>query len=73
MRGRVGWRCTGGWGGNAVGIWDCWLAVHAHQSHSLLHEALTLNRLLVSLITKVLLDPSTHGNGALVLITVLGM
>ena len=72
--GWVGRRCIGGWGGNAAGILDRGrLASHAHLCHPQLHEALTLNLLLVSLITEVLLDPSTHRNGALVLIAVLSM
>ena len=73
MRGGVQWRCIGGWGGNVVGILDRRLTVDVHQGHSLLHETIALYGLLVSLITKILLDPGTHGNRALVLIAVFGV
>ena len=70
MRGGVSWSSRRG---SAIGILDSRHTAHIHLGHSLLYETLALNRLLVSLITKVLLDASTHGNGALVLIAALCM
>lgn len=43
------------------------------MSHSHLHETLTLNRLLISLIMQILLDPSTHRDWAIVVVTGLGV
>ena len=73
--GWIGGRCIGGWRGNAVVsvLNRGSLAGHTHLCHPQLHKTLTLNLLLISLITEILLDSSTHGNGALVFVAVLGM
>ena len=73
MRGGVRRRWIGGWRGHAVGVGVLNVVAHVHPSHSLLHETIALNRLLVPLIAKVLLYPRTNGHRALVLVAVLGV
>ena len=73
MRGGVGWRWISGWRGHIVGSGALNAVGHVHPSHSLLQEALALNRLLVPLITKVLLYSRTNGHRAFVLIAVFGV